>query len=278
MQLAPPRLAHAELAADLAQRARRAVVTLQHVALPPGQSHQRDADVIPEILLEHGHRHVASGRLGAGIDEAIERDGRREALLVGHALAHPLPEEAPAAIETAQLVDDRPMDPGAGERLERHAAAVIEPVDGVDEADDACGHEVIALLHGRWRYAHPRDEPGDVRAVALDELRPRVPVAEPGLRPPIGVQAPPPVRTASFPSRSGRPHGDPPTDACLSPKPADFAYIVREPRPGCSGAVPLPPRTGGRVTRSGRGGGRGRPHGYGPQHPSSRLASGCLSS
>src|SRR5439155_5083339 len=113
--------------------------------------------------------------------------------------ADPLPEDPSATIETPQLVDHRTPDPLPGEALERHPAAVVEAIDGVDQPDDPGRHEVLASLHARGRYAHFGDQPRDVRAVALDELRPRVLVAEPGLRPPFGgFQAPPPSRTGEL--------------------------------------------------------------------------------
>ncbi len=67
-------------------------------------------------------------------------------------------------VDRSQLVEDRPLDAGNGVRLETQIAVELEPLDCVDEPDDAVADEII-FLEVLWQPG--QHTAGDV----LDEWR-----------------------------------------------------------------------------------------------------------
>ena len=99
------------------------------------------------------------GQLGVGgraVQLALERGVRllERPRLGPHGAGHP--------VDRAELVEDVPLDPGDGVGLELEAALEVELLDGVDEPEDAVGHEiglVDALRAGPWPHGRRRTSP-----------------------------------------------------------------------------------------------------------------------
>ena len=69
-------------------------------------------------------------------------------------------------VHRAELVDDRPLDPGDGVRLELHVALGVVALDGADQPEQAVRDEVV-LVHVR------REPAGDAAGDELHERRVR---------------------------------------------------------------------------------------------------------
>src|SRR6267378_5103573 len=132
------------------------------------------------------------------LDEVIERYGpvikARFPLRRGLALA---PTVRPSeVVHAADLVEDRPADPQAGITLEGDAPCRLEPVDGVDEADESGRLEIIDTSDRSDGNVHYACDPRGERREALDERTSRRSVALTTACPKQGRvrQRPPPLR------------------------------------------------------------------------------------
>ena len=68
----------------------------------------------------------------------------------------------------AQRVDHRAADAALGEGLELDAARLVEPLGGVDQADDAVLHEIAQVDRVRHRGGHAARQGLDKRQASFD--------------------------------------------------------------------------------------------------------------
>ena len=82
---------------------------------------------------------------------------------------HPAADRSGDPVLGAQLVQDRPADPGHCIGLERQATVHVEPADGIDESDGAEAHEIRPLEAGRQAHVQPRDDVAHQGGVGDDQ-------------------------------------------------------------------------------------------------------------
>src|SRR5690606_26726689 len=80
-------------------------------------------------------------------------------------------------VEGAELVENGPLDPVDGVRLELEPALEIELVDGVDQPEDPVGSEVVLVDAPRQPGSHSSCHELDLGRIAEDETLPDLRVA-----------------------------------------------------------------------------------------------------